>query len=1114
MPVRIHYVSLPEDSNSQNMIPKPAQKHIEWNQILDELLRNVSQCLSETGLLRLLCMEEGMDNAYAYFSLEIEGILVDFGERNALVPCNSLIANLVFDEFDTEKSQYVCHLPAGLLHDSEYQRLMRPPLVGHKCLLSKLPVATAKPCKIYGEGTDVYGIPIFRCTLDQDWMKPTTIYGLLQYLARKNFIPAKRVTDMVCGPVPDEELLEFLKGAKLSQESGVKMPVHKADKNGSEEEKSNWNAIMDHYCGIGHRTANLAKYPDSLLQIQGSWDLYRFKELKKREDLPFINGTWYEVSGLYAKNPQEDIAPDAECVAIDFGTANTVAAIYPVNGSITTMPIGGGEGCGQIENPTILKFEDIRGFLAAYEQSQYRPDTKFEQVTTSHTAKQDFESPAGDDKDDCEKSMNMLQYLNQLKQWINEPNRIVQLTDGSRDCDIKLGRKMELKSLTVDPVELYAYYIGLSINDMRWEKIYLRYLLSYSATYSEYSKEWIRSSFEKGLRKALPPDVEKKAKLDVRLWQDEATSYAICALSRYLSADEDTCAQNQGIFYGIYDFGGGTLDFSFGVMKLDRKTGQRRFIQLQRGGSPVLGCENMLDELAFDLFSQNAAALKQLKIKCNIPFGSDPRQHLNNPVAGRSEAARFNTCSLAAYLRNKWIKWTGPDTYAANRSDSADEALEDDEHFDGFTLYSEDGVKYEWTGHEADDAASYVVTLDIPDGTIKEFFNSKVVEGIDLFLACYKNVVSREENQSYGTLPCHVFLAGNASQAPGVYTLFKDKTSAEGFVVKPPLPTEADKRKKEEKPYLDIPTAKSGVAYGLLMSRPGVEDVVVESKLPEINFHYHIGLRTKSTMNDGRGMFCLLLEKGSIPKYDAGEFQKVRKVPKMPKTFEILYTFDDSYAMTKADREVGISVKTLAVNMPDEYAGKECCLYIRARPNSDIAAELGMSCTESNCLREEQIHIIGICDFAQGSFIPGAMDAETSLEPISNPETLPVQEPNDTLPPASSDKPADYRLGILQDSKVPLWRVDTDIFQTNKRPHHLCNVRENNFVLCYSPKGDPEWEQMTVTLEGDGTKKVFVLGVAGPSIVKIGCNSSGKPYEFYLNLRTKEIFEDYEGGNI
>lgn len=1113
MPVRIHYVSLPEDSNSQNAAPKPEQGHIKWDQILDELTSNVREYLLEHDrLLPLRCREKGMESSGAFFSYEINGILADFQCKNTLEPCNRFIVHLVFDEFDTEKSQHVCHLPAGLLHDSEYQTLMREPTAGRKRVLSGLPVATAKPCKVYGEGAEVYGIPVFRCAPDEDWRKPApieewgkpaVIYGLLQYLARKNFIPSRDVMGEACGAVPEEELLEFLKGEEFSQERGVKVSVQKADKNGSEQEKKNWKAIMDYYGETGRRVANLAKYPDSILQIHGSWDLYPFDILEKREDLPFINGTWYEVSGLYARDPREDIAPDVECVAIDFGTANTVAAIYPVNGSITTMPIGGGEGCGQIDNPTILKFQDIRSFLAAYEQSQYRPDTKFKQVTTSHTAKQDFETPAQDGQE-----KNMLQYLNKLKQWINEPNRMVRLTDRHSDCDITLGREMSLKKTMVDPIELYAYYIGLSINDMRWGKIYLRYLLSYSATYSEYSKEWIRSSFEKGLRKALPPKAGENAKLDVRLWQDEATSYAICALSRYLLADEDGRAQNQGVFYGIYDFGGGTLDFSFGVMESDQETEQRRFTQLQRGGSPVLGCENILDELAFKLFSENAATLQQKNIKCNIPFGTDPRQYLNNPVVGESEAARFNTCSLTAYLRNKWI---GPKPRTANLLDSADETLEDDEHFDCFTLYSENGGKYEWTGQETGAANS--VEMKIPIDTIEKFFKEKVLNGIDLFLDCYQKVISRAENQLYSALPRHVFLAGNASRAPLVYSLFQEKAKSEDFEVHPPLPTEEDSKKKQEEPYLDIPTAKSGVAYGLLMSRPGVEDVVVESRLPEVNFHYHIGVRTKSTLNGGRGMFRLLLEKSDIPKYDAGKFRKVRKVLQNQKIFEILYTFDDSYTLTREDRKIGSSVKVLSVHMPDEYAGQACYLYIRARPNSDIAAELGVSSKADDCLQEGQVDIIGTCDFAQGCFTPGAMGVQSDSDLTSKPGALPLSKRNDIPPPVPSDKPLDYRLGILQDNKMPLWKLDTDIFQTGKRPRHLCDVRENSFVLCYSPKGDSQWDQVTVTLEGTGTKKVFVLGTAGAASVKIGYSSMGEQYEFYLNLRTKKFFEHYEGGN-
>lgn len=1120
MSVRINYIALPNGDKSLHTHQNPVPKDDKWEKMLGKMRYGMEKQLSEKGFLRLISMEKDAENDIAYYFQEITGILADYTNPAALTLCKKSIVGKVFNEFDTQMSQKVCHLPGGLLRDGEYNRLLQTKNRRRfnnkkRTALKDMTIATANPCRVYGSSTeDVYGVPVFRCAFDKDWNKPVSSGELLKYLIKKGFLPDIQLESGSDSSVDAEEFWEYLKNWGETGGIGIKTQtvLQKADENGKGEEKENWKSVMDYYCATGFRAANLERYPHSLFQMKGSWDLYRFVGLRA-EELRAEDGDWYEVSGMYARNPYEDIASDAEYVAIDFGTTSTVAAVYQDNGAITTIPVGGGNGCGQVENPTILKFVDISSFLAAYEKSAFRPDTEFVQVSTSHVAKKDFETPVKDGK------KNMLQYLNQLKQWINQPNRVIQLTD--KNDDITLGREMDLGSLTVDPIELYAYYIGLSINDMRWGKIYLKYLLSYSATYSEYSLEWIRSSFEKGLRKALPPEVGEKAELDVRLWRDEATSYAICALSNYLMTDENAYLQQelqQGVFYGVYDFGGGTLDFSFGVMTLDSETEQMNFMQLQRGGSSVMGCENILDELAFMLFSENEGRLTEKNIKCNIPLGADPRQYINSRIADDSEAARFNTCSLVAYLRKKWIN------QGKEKQADVDNPMEEDD-FDSFTLYGEDGTAYEWTGMKDGAGNGQTIQMDIKDEDIYSFFRKKVHEGIELFIDCYQKVLAREGNQKYGKSPCHVFLAGNASRASCVLELFTDESllkdcgNQKSFVIHSPLSVEEDKISREDEIYLNAPTAKSGVAYGLLMSRPGAEDIFVKSKLPEVSFHYHIGRRTKSALNSGRGMFQILAEKTDIPKYSVGEFQRLRKIQQ--EMFEILYTFDDSYVMSNADRKVGNSIKVLSVSVPQECVEEECYLYIRALAGTDIAAEIGVSSASVDRLGAEHVRVVGICDFAHGSFEPVKQEVSASVagtmpDKVFEPSQLATADT--AIPSSDSAIPTHYQLGLLpeggQDNAEPLWRFKTDVFQTSKSPHSLGNIRGDCLVFCYRGVEQSEWDKITVPLEGNGEKEVFVLNFnAAQAIVKVGYKVSRRSYVFYLNLMTRELLENYEGGN-
>ncbi|MDE6203086.1 MAG: hypothetical protein K2G19_06365 [Lachnospiraceae bacterium] len=761
-----------------------------------------------------------------------------------------------------------------------------------------------------------------------------------------------RMLPVVCQEIDNrdwEELLNYVEntyGNLGKEKKKGSIPVERADKKKLEE-------IKEYYRMKDCYATGLPAYDDTIFQeARGSWDLYSFAE-PEREIPDDGNVIRYQVKGLYARNPKEDVVFGTEQAAIDFGTKSTTVAVLDINGEIAMIPVGAMNnwGAADFENPTIMEFKDIRQFMKDYQKAEFRPDTKFDHISVSHPALADYGKPAE------QTGIQMRQYMNHLKQWVNNPNSLLDVTDSK-------GEKIKLEydgfaqlEPALNPIEIYAYYIGRNINNMHHQKIYLKYLLSYTATYAEQKREWIRASFEKGLRKSLPPQVgndkELMKEFEVKLGCDEATAYAVSALRRYMEEDYrsnegDSFYINQledgGIFYGVYDFGGGTLDFSFGVM--EQKGEQDVFRQLKYGGSSNLGCENILEELAFEFFCRegNRNVLCENNIKCEKPFLFGTLQN-GYQIVGYSDAARFNTRSMIDWLREFWMN--------GKRIRSV------------IRLQGENGAEYlvKIKNGASDKNKSAGIELQLSDKEIEYFFDEKVCMGIRLFIQYYKDVI--KDDKWLTDHLCFLFLAGNASRADRVvrcfYREFKEEKLTGRFALKQPLPTESDRKKYFAYPIRSIPTAKSGVVFGLLRSRPEETDIKIIDETPKVNFQFHIGVKKRDRMYMDRGLFRLLLPAEKVPSSDK-RYGFLMKIPQ--KEFLILYTSDGRYALASDKLLIGDEVNIMTICVPEECVGS--FLYVRAKKDSTEVLELGVSDVEQDHL--ENVEIIGACDFAKARF--------------------------------------------------------------------------------------------------------------------------------------------------
>lgn len=596
--------------------------------------------------------------------------------------------------------------------------------------------------------------------------------------------------------------------------------------------------------------SGLPRYDESILTpLNGHWDLWeyvRYNDLPEEQLPPPPSGKiWVDVSkeNFYARNAADDLAPDAETVAVDFGTKSTTVARMDNEGNIVTLLMGAedsrenrGEGqdsgkdfgCEKgYENPTILKYIDLDSFQAAYASAQGRPMTKFSDLSASHGAEREFM------KRTLEAMDGILAYQYQIKQWAYDNRFAPLIFDKHRQIRLKPYR--EIGEEDFDPIEAYAYLVGLTIVNMR-RSICTRYVLSYPPSYgADICKKMCRS-FERGIRKAIPVEAQQTAAFrsgfSVLLRQSEPAAYAVCAIKEFGIGHERALC-------GVYDLGGGTVDYHFGIF-----TGGEppyRYESRQNGGNPRLGCENILEALVYEVFSLVKEKLRENKIPYEFP-GQYPDSLEDIRYTSHSHSARFNTLGMLNALRQLWIRNFQTEDAAPDRLCYFQIYTETKEalflEIEAAPAKKDKEFQAEW---KKESEKTVKILLD-PD-FLKNFFREKLATTVWEFLDMQRMVRADVD----GDLPLVIFLAGNGSQAPMVTELFQEylpRFQMENCQLYPPLGTReaAEQGQWIQNRTGSVPNAKTGVAHGLLIALPGSDFIKIVEPHRNFMFRFHVGV--------------------------------------------------------------------------------------------------------------------------------------------------------------------------------------------------------------------------------------------------------------------------------
>ena len=493
---------------------------------------------------------------------------------------------------------------------------------------------------------------------------------------------------------------------------------------------------------------------------RGHWDLWGLEEGDEEENLLIDLG-----EGFTARNPASDVSEGI--VAIDLGTKSTVVVCETDELQVLPLQVGSGTYSKGVqaknyENPTVLQFIDIDSFLAAYAAQEGRPSTSWDDLTVSHNAFQNLKNASSDQHST---------FFDGLKQWCGTGGQRLKLQDAKGKI-WELPAFMELTEQDMDPLEIYAYYLGRYINHMLRGKIFLHYLMSFPVTYEHRIREHMGNSIRKGLRKSFPAsllaDEEIMKKFYVREVASEPAAYAITALQEYKFDPEG----EEQIHYAVFDFGGGTTDFDFGMFK-ESEDDRYDYVLTHFGenGDRTLGGENLLRLLAFEVFRANKEYLLHPDGNndgaaggSQIPFAMAPDAQLftgHESLLKNSREAQQNMRNLMEKLRPVWEE---PESQEAKEIISSGQIQ--------LTLYRENGEK----------KTDAILKLKIGDVTVdlQDILKTRIEQGIRRFFTS----LTEAFDKSAGTdsriaalsdvREIFVFLAGNSSRSPLVKKIFDE----------------------------------------------------------------------------------------------------------------------------------------------------------------------------------------------------------------------------------------------------------------------------------------------------------------------------------------------------
>ncbi|WP_438030561.1 hypothetical protein [Sorangium sp. So ce233] len=486
------------------------------------------------------------------------------------------------------------------------------------------------------------------------------------------------------------------------------------------------------------------------------------------------------------RDPRLDVRGD--WVAVDVGAASTAVAVRGERGGAEFLRIGADAPLrvsADNENPSEVAFEALARTTKAWRDRVILPLTRWGDVLVGHAARDMRLRQGADAHERAAASLPALALLRERTER-GEPFRL----RGKSDPDTAESLKKPAPPIIdeegigahdpFDPIELYAYYIGLHVNQ-RARGLHTRYAITMPTGWSPERRASVLIAFRRGLFRSLPAGLCEYHDVDGLQVVDagpSAIAYAVQAFRMFGIQPRDSAVP-----FCAIDAGASETGIAFGILRSakahEEAQGLERMVEyLDPAAIPWLGGERLLHRMAYRVYVASQAAMRERRIPFERPSEEGALDGAEELLAP-SPDARANTWALKELLRP--LLERGPSAPVEER----------------LALVGLDG-------------AASVVPLSIDRGALAAAIEAWFQDGIDMFrqhLAGAIAKIGREPDPYQGL---RILLGGR---------LGMNQRFAELLAGALPPGVQVHRFKEPDKANLGAPTVKMATALGALSLR-------------------------------------------------------------------------------------------------------------------------------------------------------------------------------------------------------------------------------------------------------------------------------------------------------
>lgn len=207
------------------------------------------------------------------------------------------------------------------------------------------------------------------------------------------------------------------------------------------------------------------------------------------------------------------------------------------------------------------------------------------------------------------------------REWING-GELPFLHKGSKNAYIDHRNHPDKPPVCLDPVALYGYLIGRAINNVSRtpDRIFTKFCITRpAAKFNRAVIDSLKRSLEYGLMKSVPKPLREQ--VEAAMDHTEPTAY-IGALYCNPALPNYTVEPGESKMFAVYDFGGGTLDFSYGIISNDENDYTSKDIK-KIGGKEDCGGESVIERLSYKIYCDNYETMVDNDISIYQPRGEE-----------------------------------------------------------------------------------------------------------------------------------------------------------------------------------------------------------------------------------------------------------------------------------------------------------------------------------------------------------------------------------------------------------------------------------------------------------------------------------------------------------